>query len=92
MSVGATSMIPLDHKDDLWTSDEAWHITVDISNLEQIVTDLESEIGATVSKRAKRITPEKLFKIWSVDIEAARRTIRLTSQHIKYEASDHLCR
>ena len=38
------------------------------------------------------MTPERLSKIWSIDIETAKRTIDLTSQHVKHEGSDHLKR
>ena len=92
MSIGATSILPPDEEDDLWATDEAWHVTVDINDLEQMAKDLEGEIGATASRRAKGVTPEKLSKIWSIDIEAAKRSIGLTSQHVKHEDSDHLSR
>ena len=42
-----------------------------------MVKDLESEISATTG-RAKGVTPERLSKIWSVDIEIDKRTIDLT--------------
>ena len=92
MSIGATSILPPDEEDDLWATDEAWHVTVDINDLEQMAKDLESEIGATANRRAKGVTPEKLSKIWSIDIETADRTIGLTSQHVKHGNSDHLSR
>ena len=44
MSVGATSIIPPEETDDLWTSGEIWHVTVDISSLEIMIDDLESEV------------------------------------------------
>ena len=91
MSVGATSTIPPDEEDDLWI-DQPWHVNIDISGLESLVEGLESEIGATAKKKVKGVTPERLSKIWSIDIEAAKRTIGLTSQHVKHEASDHLRR
>ena len=57
-----------------------------------MVDGLEYEIGATAKKKVKGVTPEQLSKIWSINIEAAKRTIGLTSQHVKHEASDHLRR
>ena len=59
MSIGATSILPPDEEDDLWATDEAWHVTVDINNLEQMAKDLEGENGATASRRAKGVTPER---------------------------------
>ena len=91
MSVGATSIIEPDEPDDLWTNEEPWDVTIDISSLEQMVDDLESEIGATAT-RARGVTPERLSKIWSIDIETAKRTIELTSQHVKHEGGSHLKR
>ena len=41
--------------------------------------DLESEVSAAVG-HAKGVTPERLSKKWSIDIETAKRTIDLTSQ------------
>ena len=89
MSVGATSIIPPDEEDDLWIN-QPLHVDIDISNLEGMVEGLDSEVGATAKKKVKGVTPERLSKIWSIDIEAAKRTIGLTSQHVKHEASDHL--
>ena len=54
-----------------------------------MVDNLESEIGATATK-ARGVTPERLSKIWSIDIEIAKRTIDLTSQYDKHTGSDHL--
>ena len=50
MSVGATSIIEPDEPDDLWTNEEPWDVSIDISSLEQMVDDLESEIGATATR------------------------------------------
>ena len=91
MSVGATSIIEPDEPDDLWTNEEPWNVTIDISSLEKVVDDLESEIGATAT-RARGVTPERLSKIWSIDIETAKRTIDLTTQHVKHESGGHLKR
>ena len=63
-------------------------MNIDISNLENMV---DQEIGA-VSTRAKGVTPERLSKIWSINLETAKRTIGLTSEHIKHVGSDHLGR
>ena len=57
MSVTATSIIEPDEPDDLWTNEEPWDVTIDISSVEQMVDDLESEIGATAT-RATGVTPE----------------------------------
>ena len=54
-----------------------------------MIDDLESEVSAAVG-RAKDVTPERLSKIWLIDIDTAKRTIDLTSQHVKHEGSDHL--
>ena len=62
MSIGATSILPPDEEDDLCAT--AWHVTV------------ESELGTTASRRAKWVTPEKLSKVWSIDIEAACETCK----------------
>ena len=56
-----------------------------------MVNDLESEVSAAAG-RAKGVTPERLSKIWSIDIKTAKRTIDLTSQHVKHEGSNHLKR
>ena len=65
---------------------------IDISSLEKMVDDLDNEVGATAT-RARGVTPERLSKIWSIDIETAKRTIDLISQHVKHEGSSHLkCR
>ena len=92
MSVGATSIVEPEEPDNLCTSKEPWHVTIDISSLDTMVNDLESEVSAAVG-RAIGVMPERLSKIWLIDIETAKRTIDLTSQHVKYEGSDHLkCR
>ena len=41
--------------------------------------DLDQAIYA-MATRAKEVTPERLLKIWSIDIEPAKRTIDLISQ------------
>ena len=92
MSVGATSIVEPDQPDDLWSSEEPWHVTIDISSLDTMIDDLESEVLATVGRRAKGVTPERFSKIWLIDIETAKRTIDLMSQHVKHEGSDHLKR
>ena len=91
MLVGATSIIEPEEVDDLWSNEEPWNVTIDISSLEKMVDDLDKEVGATAT-RASGVTPERLSKIWSIDIETAKRTIDLTSQHVKHEGSSHLKR
>ena len=65
---------------------------IDINNLENLVNNIESEISTTARTKAKGVTPERLSKIWSIDIETAKKTIDLTSQHVKHEGSSHLKR
>ena len=50
MSVGTTSIITPEDRDDSWTSGELWHITINTSSLETIVDDLESEVLAAVGR------------------------------------------
>ena len=73
MSVGAPSIIPSEEPNN-WTDEEPWHVTIDISILETMVDDLESEVSAAAG-RAKGVTTERLSKIWSIDIEIAKRII-----------------
>ena len=56
-----------------------------------MINDLEPEVSAAIG-RAKGVTPERLSKIWLIDIETAKRTIDLTSQHVKHEGSNYLMR
>ena len=94
MSVGTTSIIEPEEIDDLWLNEEPWNVTNNISSLEKIVEGLDGldqQISA-VATRAKGVTPEQLSKIWSIDIETAKRTIDLTSYHVKREGSSHLKR
>ena len=51
MIIGATSILTPVQDDDLWETGEPWNLTVDISNLENMVADLESEIAATAGER-----------------------------------------
>ena len=51
-----------------------------------MVNDLELEVSAAAG-RAKGVTSESLSKIWSIDIEIAKRTIDSTSQHVKHEGA-----
>ena len=50
MSVGATSIITPEELDDLWSSEEPWHATIDISCLETMVDDLELKVSAAVGR------------------------------------------
>ena len=63
--------------------DEPWHITVDLNNLEESLDILESENGATIG-RAEGVSPDHLSKIWSIDLETAKRTIDVTTQYLKH--------
>ena len=94
MLVGATSIIEPDEIDNLWLKQEPWNVMIDISSIDKMVEGLDGldrEISA-VATRAKGVTPERLSKIWSIDIETAKRTIDLTSQYVKHEGSSHLKR
>ena len=69
MSVGATSIIEPEEFDDLWSKEEPWNVTIDISSLDKVVEGLDGldrEISA-VATRAKGVTPERLSKIWLID-------------------------
>ena len=88
MAVSATSIVEPEDEDDLWMEMKPWSVNIDISSLENMV---DQELGA-VSTRAKGVTPERLSKIWSIDIETAKKTIGLTSQHVNHVDSDHLKR
>jgi len=93
MSIGATNILPDDEVDDLW-QDSPFHCTIDLDNLENTINELQAEVnsfeaecGATAG-RARGVTPEHLSKIWSIDYETAKRTIDITSQHLKHEESN----
>ena len=83
MSDGATSILPPDKTNNLWISGEPWHVTIYISSIETIVNNLELEISATAG-HTKGVKSKNLSNIWSIDIKTAKRTIDLTSQHVKY--------
>ena len=87
MLVGATSVIEPEE----WTNEKPWNVTIDISSLEQMVKNLDQEISVTATK-ATGVTAERLSKIWSTNIETAKRTIDLTAQYVKHEGSIHLKR
>ena len=92
MSVGATSIIEPEELDNLWSKEEPWNVTIDISGLDKIVEGLDGldqEISA-VTTRTKGVTSERLSKIWSINIETAKRIVDLISQHVKHEGSSHL--
>ena len=61
MSVGATSIVEPEEPDDLWSSEEPWHVTIDISSLDTMVDDLESEVSAAIG-RAKGGNTRESFK------------------------------
>ena len=91
MSIGSTTALPPEEPDDLW-GDEPWHVMVDLNDLEEGIDRLESEVSASVGGRAKGVSPEHLSKIWSIDLETAKKTIDITTQYLKHEGSDHLSR
>ena len=69
---------------------------VDLNNLKSLLGDLENlldpaSVGA-VGGSARGVSPEHLSKIWSIDVETAKRTIDITSQHYKHHHPDHLRR
>ena len=91
MVVSVTSIIEPEEVDDLWLNEEPWNVTIDISSLENMVEGLHSldqEVSA-MTTRAKGVTPERLSKIWSINIETPKRTIELTSQYVKHTGGDH---
>ena len=51
MSVGVTSIVEPEEPDNLWTSEEPWHITIDISSLETMVDDIELEVLAAIGRQ-----------------------------------------
>ena len=59
ISVGATSIVEPEEPDDLYSSEEPWHVTIDISSLDTMVNDLESEVSAAAG-RTKDVTPKRL--------------------------------
>ena len=50
MSAGATSIVEPEEPGDLWSSEETWHIAIDISSLDTMVNDLELEVSAAVGR------------------------------------------
>ena len=50
MSASATSIIPPEEEDDLWTNDEPWNVSIDISSLESIVKGFKGEIAAAATQ------------------------------------------
>ena len=90
VSVGSTSMIPPDEEDDLWSdSDEPISMMVDLNDLEGSVRILEAELSA-VGQAAKGVTAEHLSKVWSIDLDTAKKTIDLMTQLCKHGENDHL--
>jgi len=95
MSVGATSAEPpTDVYDDLFDDDRPWSVDVELGEIEKTFNrlEVEAQVHATTSKRPKGVTAEHLSKIWSIDREAAERTIGITSQYVKHQESDHFLR
>ena len=88
---GVTSALPPDIPNDLWCDDEPISLMIDLNNIEQLIEILEAEVGA-VGSRAKGVTPQHLSKVWSIDIETAKRTIDVTTRLRKHENSGHLSR
>ena len=91
VSVGSTSMIPPDEEDDLWSNSEPISMMVDLNDLEASLTSLEAQLSA-VGKAAKGVSAEHLSKVWSIDLDTAKKTIDLTTQLCKHGESDHLRR
>ena len=91
VSVGSTSVIPPDEDDDLWSDSEPISMMVDLNDLEASFDSLEARISA-VGKAAKGVSAEHLSKVWSIDLDTAKKTIDLTTQLCKHGESDHLRR
>ena len=93
MSIGATRAIPPDETDNLWC-DEAMSFEVDLNDDESLLEELEDVLNtadvAGVSSRSRGVEPEYLSKIWGIDVETAKRTIDITTQHCKHDHNDHL--
>ena len=64
VSVGATSIIPPDEEDDLWSNSEPISMMVDLNDLEASLASLEAQLSA-VGKAAKGVSAEHLSKVWS---------------------------
>ena len=84
MSIGATSAIPPDETDDLWC-DEPMSFEVDLNDIESLLEELAdvldtAEVGG-VSSRSKGVEPKYLSKILGIDVETAKKTIKITTQH-----------
>ena len=85
-------MIPPDEEDDLWSdSDEPISMMVDLNDLEGSVRILEAELSA-VGQAAKGVTAEHLSKVWSIDLDTAKKRIGITTQLCKHRESDHFHR
>ena len=82
-------MIPPDEKDDLWSNSEPISMMVDLNDLEASLESLEARVSA-VGKAAKGVSAEHLSKVWSIDLDTAKKTIDLTTQLCKHGESDHL--
>ena len=70
-------------------SDEPISMMVDLNDLEGFLVSLEAELSA-VGKAAKGVSAEHLSKVWSIDLDTAKKTIDLTTQLCKHGESDHL--
>ena len=95
MSIGSTSALPPDEVDDLWY-DEPLTFQVDLNDLKSSLIDFEEQMGksnvAAVGTSSRGVSPEHLSKLWGIDVETARKTIDITSQHCKHDHPDHLRR
>ena len=92
VSVGSTSALPPEEEDDLWSDlEEPISMMVDLNDLEGSFESLEAKLSA-VGKAAKGVSAEHLSKVWSIDLDTAKKTIDLTTQLCKHGESDHLRR
>ena len=95
MSIGSTTALPPEEPDNLWC-DEPLTFQVNLNDLQSSLRDLEEQISgsnvAAVGARSRGVSPEHLSKVWGIDVETARRTIDVTSQHCKHDHPDHLRR
>ena len=75
ISVGSTSSLPPEDKDNLWC-DEPCFITLNMNDPDGMDDDIDIQIGAAAG-RARGVSPKHLSKIWSINLETAKRTIEI---------------
>ena len=95
MPIGNTSALPPDEVDDLWC-DEPLSFHVDLNDLQSSLRDLGEQLSqsnvSAVGTSSRGVSPKHLSKLWGIDVETAKRTIDITSQHCKHDHPDHFRR